>query len=75
MAQIRDILNHLTVENAARKRICHRNRNNHSIEKGERCLVIQDMATRGSKNYCGECAKPILDAAKMRLSALEQEMS
>jgi hypothetical protein len=75
MPKTRDILNHVTVETAARQRICHRNRAEHAIQKGELCLVILDPATRGSKNYCSECAKPILDAAKLRLSQLERQIS
>lgn len=75
MPKVRDILGHVKVEKAARQRICHRNRTEHSIGKGERCLVIEDPATHGSKNYCGECAKPILDSAKLRLSELEEQMS
>lgn len=74
MPKIRDVLTHVFVECAARTRICHRNRTEHSIAKGVKCLVVKDPSTQGSKNYCGECAKEIIKAAKMRLAEIEGEL-
>jgi hypothetical protein len=74
MPKIRDILSHVSVEVAGRRRICHRNRADHSIDKGTRCLVITDPATGGGKNYCPECAPEILNKAKLRIAELEKEL-
>jgi hypothetical protein len=74
MPKVRDILTHVSVETAIRQRICHRKRNEHSIEKGESCLVIKDASTGGKKNYCVECAPEILTLAKARLDNLEADL-
>jgi hypothetical protein len=74
MPKVRDVLTHVSVECAARARICHRNRAEHSIAKGYKCLVVKDPATQGSKNYCGECAKEIINAARTRLAEIEQQL-
>jgi hypothetical protein len=73
MPKIRDILNHVSVEVPKRRRICHRNRADHSIGKGTRCLVITDPSTGGGKNYCIKCAPEILTKAKLRIVELEKE--
>ncbi len=73
MPQIRDVLTHVWVEVAVRRRICHRNRNEHGIEAGESCLVIKDAAG-GKKNYCTECAPAILNLASERVAELEAEL-
>lgn len=70
MAKVRVVLGHVSVETAERRRICHRNRESHSIAKGERCLVIREAASSGSKNYCRACAAPILDQAGSDLAEL-----
>lgn len=72
MAKVREVLGHVSVETAKGKRICHRNRQSHSIAKGEACLVIREPASGGSKNYCGACAAAILDRAIRDLSALRR---
>lgn len=69
MAQVRDVLGHVSVEEAQRRRACHRNRKKHSIEKGESCLVISDE-NGGAKNYCVVCAADILKKARENLAAL-----
>ena len=46
----RDVLKHVCVEIAERRRKCHRDKN-HSISKGEKCLVVVDGSFGGSKNY------------------------
>lgn len=75
MPKVRDVLTHVTVETAKRKRICHRDRvDGHSIPSGIRCLVIKDAATGGSKNYCLDHGNEILDAAEKRLGGLRTEL-
>jgi hypothetical protein len=63
MPKVREVLAHVSVETAERRRICHRNRESHAIAKGEVCLVIRETASSGSKNYCRVCAAPILGQA------------
>jgi hypothetical protein len=58
MPKIRDIICHVSVEIASRSRICHRNRKEHSIQRGEACLVVKDDSG-GKKNYCHICAAEI----------------
>jgi hypothetical protein len=74
MPKVRDVLTHVSVETADRRRICHRNRNEHSIAKGNVCLVIKDAATGGKKNYCTECAEPILTDAQSRVAELLSQL-
>jgi hypothetical protein len=64
-----------TVEIAGRRRICYRDRKNHSIPKGAACLVIKDAASVGSKSYCPQCALAILDQAADDLQALRARLS
>ena len=71
MAKIRDILSHVDVEVAARQRICHHNRKEHTIGKGIACLAIHD-SDGGRKNYCGPCAQEILTKAKAKLLGMEK---
>jgi hypothetical protein len=73
MAAVKDIITHVTVEVASSKRICHRNRNNHSIAKDESCLAVYD-ANGGRKNYCLPCGAEILDKAKAKIATLEREL-
>jgi len=68
MAQVRDVLSHVAVEEAQRPRICHRNRKKHSIAAGESCLVVSDE-NGGAKNYCAVCASEILKSAQRKLLA------
>ncbi len=74
MPAVRRVLSKLSVEVAKRKRICHRDRSNHSIEKGEICLVVEED-DRGSKNYCRACAKPILEQAQLDLDSLVDQLA
>jgi hypothetical protein len=67
MPKVREVLAHVSVETAERRRICHRNRESHAIAKGEPCLVIREAASSGSKNYCRVCAAPILGQAAQDL--------
>lgn len=68
MPQVRDVLNRVDVEKAQRRRVCHRARGKHSIEKGQLCLVISDD-NGGPKNYCMQCAPAILKKARTKLAA------
>jgi hypothetical protein len=70
MAQIRRVLGHVVVETAARRRTCYRDRKNHTIPKGEACLVIKDSASGQAKNYCPVCALAILNRAGEDLQQL-----
>jgi len=74
MAKTRDVLVHVSIDVAIRKRKCHRSKK-HGVAAGERCLLIRESSGLGSKNYCVECAKDILDAANRKLSSLSQEFS
>ncbi len=74
MPKVRDILVHVSVELAQRRRICHRKRSEHSISGGELCLVIQDPTDGSSRNYCRACAHEILISAQARLAQLRGEL-
>jgi hypothetical protein len=73
MATIRDIITHVEVETALHRRICHRNRKQHSVQMGQKCLAVHDH-DGGRKNYCLPCALEILAKAKTKLLTLEQEI-
>jgi hypothetical protein len=65
----RDIIKHVTVEVAKGGRKCHRTRE-HRIAIGEKCIVVQEGAFSGSKNYCVSCGLEIVVAAEARLISL-----
>lgn len=71
----RDILKHVSVEVALAKRICHRDRKNHAIAKGQKCLVISEGSYGGSKNYCVACGVEILAAAGARCTGLRNQLN
>jgi hypothetical protein len=75
VAKVRQLFNAASVEVAKRRRICHRNRRKHSIAAGERCLVLKDPGTGGTKNYCHQCAGEILDRAQGDLDDLRHQLS
>lgn len=75
MPAIRRVLGTCTIQTAQRRRVCHRDRNHHSIEMGTVCLVIKDPVSGGSKNYCPQCALAILDQAADDLQALRDALS
>ena len=58
MPKIRDILVHVSVEQAQRQRKCRRH-NTHKVNKGDMCLVIITNDTNDNYSYCIEAAKPI----------------
>ena len=71
MAKVRDILVHVRVEVADRKRKCHRNKS-HQVLAGQQCLVVRQGLS--SKNYCQVCAAEILSVAKSRLVEIGRAM-
>lgn len=66
MAKTRDILIHVGVERAERRRKCQHSRK-HSIEQGEPCLTIRHRSFNSHHNYCSACAALIVEAARQRL--------
>ena len=68
MPAIRSVLKHVTIDTAKAKRKCHRKPNDHSITKGEVCLVIKDQGR--PRNYCRVCAPPILQKAQADIDLL-----
>jgi hypothetical protein len=75
MPQIRDILGHVYVEIAPGKRKCRRKRGEHSISKGEACLVIKGGPYNAPQSYCRLCASDILDSADGRLTDIRKGLS
>jgi len=73
MAKVRQLFNAASIETAKRKRICHHNRRKHQVLAGEKCLVLKDAASGGSKNYCVECGTAILDRAQDDLDGLRRK--
>jgi hypothetical protein len=71
MAKVKDILIHVVVEKAARKRKCHRSRK-HAVAAGHVCLVVTDGLY--SRNYCTACAEQMLALASSRLAQLLQQL-
>lgn len=72
MPAVKNVLRHLSVEVAKRKRQCWRNRSEHVILKGDRCLVIHEG--QECANYCIPCAKEILAVANGMLLTLDSEL-
>lgn len=75
MPQVRRVLGACGIETAQRRRVCHRDRKRHSIERGTPCLVVKDPVSGGSKNYCPECAMAILDQAADDLQTLRDGLA
>ncbi len=73
MGKTRDVLGHVSVEVAGKKRVCHRDRS-HAIHGGEPCLAILGGPRNARKNYCRVCARAILDCARGRLADIEQNL-
>lgn len=73
MPKIRDILGHVSVEQAQRQRKCRRH-NTHKVTKGEMCLVIATNDTDDLYSYCMDASKQILDAAWNRLLSIYAEL-
>lgn len=73
MPKIRDILVDVEVEEAMRQRKCRRN-TEHVIAKGEMCLVVRTGPTKDHYSYSLEAAKPMLDAAWVKLRSLYAQL-
>ena len=73
MPKVKDILVHVSVEVAVKKRKCHRSGGKHGIRAGEPCLVIREGLSR--RNYCRECSAPILELAGTRLTKIQQALN
>ena len=73
MPAIKNILKHVRIEQAQRKRNCERSRAKHPIKKGDLCLVVQD--DQHAPNYCLECANDILATAQTKLDELRNGMA
>lgn len=69
MPKVRDILVDVRIEQAQRQRKCRRNAV-HVIAKGDWCLVVRTNATNDDYSYSRDAAKPMLDAAWVKLRAL-----
>ena len=69
MPKVRDILVDVRIEQAQRQRTCRRNAA-HVIAKGDWCLVVRTNATNDDYSYSRDAAKPMLDAAWVKLRAL-----
>lgn len=74
MPQIKRLLKDASIEVASAKRICHRNRAGHEIDKGDACLVVKEPEG-GKRNYCGLCAMEILDQVADDLDILRAALS
>ena len=74
MPKIRDIVGHVCVETAGKKRKCARIPGEHSIAKGQPCLVIKGGPYDAEKSYCHICAQAILSSAEKRLVDFHQSL-
>jgi len=72
MAKTRDVLVHVCVEVALKRRKCHHSKK-HEVLAGHSCLVVRQGL--GSKNYCRVCAAEILQLASTRLTELQQTVN
>ena len=76
MPKVRRVLGACTVEVAQRRRICCRDRKNHSILKGAAWSSrMRRLPALSSKSYCPQCALAILDQADDDLQALRARLS
>jgi hypothetical protein len=73
MPATKDILRHVSIETAGKKRKCYR-KSDHSITKGEVCLVVKD-GPQNQRTYCTVCASDILEKAQGNLEKLTAAMS
>lgn len=68
MAVVKNVLKHLSVEVAGKRRRCYHKRT-HEILKGETCLVVHDGPQKQT-TYCAPCADEILARADEVLTGL-----
>jgi hypothetical protein len=74
MAQIRDIVIHVSSDVASRKRKCHRSKK-HSIPGSYLFLSVRESNGLGSKNYCSVCANEILSQAIKKLQDIQAKLN
>jgi hypothetical protein len=70
---VKNVLKHVRVEQAKRKRRCGRNPTKHPIKAGEHCLVVQNG--QDTPNYCLACAGEILSLAQTILDELKNSLN
>lgn len=75
VAKVRQLLHTANIEVAARRRICHHNRKQHSIDAHTKALVVKDPASGARKNYCPECAEQIFVQVELDLASLRTNLS
>lgn|GEM_PF-2354876 len=73
MANVKDILIHVSVETAKGKRKCYRNAKN-NISLGDRCLIIKGGSYNTGRNYCLKCANEILKNAEDKLESIKSAL-
>lgn len=73
MPKIRDVLAHISVETAQRKRTWQRS--SKPFVMGENCLVIKTCPMNSPQSYKTESAKQILDCAWTKLRGLYAELN
>ena len=77
MPKPRGLVNHVSIETAARERACHRHKSGKDakpIVAGERCLVI-DTPVMGKQSYCFEAAVDIIRQARLDIDEIERQVS
>lgn len=74
MAQVRDIVIHVSADVASRKRKCHRSKK-HFISGNYVFLSIRQSNGLGSKNYCSVCANEILNQAIKKLQDIQARLN
>ena len=73
MPKIRDVLGHVSVETAQRKRTCQRS--SKPIVMGENCLVVKTGPMNSPQSYGSASAKQILDSAWTKLRGIYVELN
>lgn len=74
MPKSRNVLKHVTVEQAARRRDCGASRGMHHISKGELCIVVRGAMRNDKRSYCFACGTAILDRAALELQQLRDQL-
>ena len=70
---IKSLLKNAYIDRAAGRRKCHRD-SKHSIERDELHLAVKDPSAGGRRNYCRECARPILNRAQEDLDEIHSKL-
>jgi hypothetical protein len=71
MPATRNILGHVEIQTAKKKRKCHTN-SSHEILPGQKHLAIETNGTR--ENVCLDCAPKVLNVASEYLKLLSTEL-